>query len=107
MTPFTLAARLQSESAYLMCFSVAHYALLAELQLAHKAAGRAVDAHGASVIHIDLSNDQIIDAGHHLPITHKFTHAPLHPYSCTLPACQETEDCLAGIYQVRPRMQCI
>jgi hypothetical protein len=41
--------------------------LLPKLELADETAGGAVDAHDATVVHIYLADDQVVDARHHLP----------------------------------------
>ena len=47
----------------------AQEALLLEFELAGHSSGGAGDAHDAAVVHIDLADDQVVDAGHHLQCT--------------------------------------
>ena len=44
----------------------AEKALLPEFQLADHSSGGTRDAHDTAMVHIDLADDQVIDAGHHL-----------------------------------------
>lgn len=44
----------------------AQHALLLELEAADEARGAAGDAHGAAVVNVELADDEVVDAAHHL-----------------------------------------
>lgn len=69
-TKFRRAIAQAVKGVYLVGFAHAQHTLLLELELAHQVAVGAVDAHGAPMVHIDLANDQVVDAGHNLPSIH-------------------------------------
>ena len=60
-----------------MGLAVAQPGVLLEAQLAGQAGRAADDLHGAPVVHVDLPDDQVVDAGHHLRPAASFLSAAL------------------------------